>query len=69
MQAGYERDRFAIRAFAENLTKERVETGLAFANFSFGEDGSFYSPYDAPRIIGVEAEMRFPIDFLNANDY
>lgn len=59
LQAGYEGERFSIRAFADNLANRRVETGLAFVNFSFGDDGNSYAPYDAPRIVGVEAELRF----------
>lgn len=59
LQAGYENERFSIRAFADNITNSRIESGLAFVNFSFGDDGNYYSPYDAPRIIGVEAEIRF----------
>ncbi len=58
LQAGYEGERYALRFFAENLTNERLESGLAFGNFS-GDDGNFYAPFDAPRIIGFEAEMNF----------
>ncbi|MGL5839721.1 MAG: TonB-dependent receptor [Sphingorhabdus sp.] len=59
LQAGYESERFSLRLFADNVTNRRVETGLAFENFSFGSDGNFYAPFDAPRILGVEAEVRF----------
>ncbi|MEM9314756.1 MAG: TonB-dependent receptor, partial [Pseudomonadota bacterium] len=58
LQAGYEGERYAVRLFAENLTNERLESGLAFGNFS-GDDGNFYAPLDAPRIVGFEAEMNF----------
>ncbi|MBI1392403.1 MAG: hypothetical protein GC152_06640 [Alphaproteobacteria bacterium] len=58
LQAGYEGERYALRFFAENLTDERMETGIAFGNFS-GDDGILYAPYDAPRIIGVELETNF----------
>ncbi|MCG8443180.1 MAG: TonB-dependent receptor, partial [Caulobacterales bacterium] len=58
LQAGYEGEKYALRVFAENVTNERLESGLAFGNFS-GDDGIFYAPLDAPRIIGVEGEYRF----------
>ncbi|MEM7503773.1 MAG: TonB-dependent receptor [Pseudomonadota bacterium] len=58
-QVGYEAERYSIRLFGENLTDERLESGLAFENFGFGSDGNFYAPLDAPRVIGVELEARF----------
>lgn len=58
-QVGYEAERYSIRLFGENLTDERLESGLAFENFGLGSDGNFYAPLDAPRIIGVEIEARF----------
>ncbi|MCI4643415.1 MAG: TonB-dependent receptor [Hyphomonadaceae bacterium] len=58
-QAGYEGERFAARLFGENLTDERRASGLAIENLLFGTDGLFYSPLDAPRIVGVELEARF----------
>ena len=59
VQVGYEGERYAVRLFAENLTDERLESGLAFENFGLGSDGNFYAPLDAPRIVGVELEARF----------
>ncbi|MEM8814242.1 MAG: TonB-dependent receptor [Pseudomonadota bacterium] len=58
-QVGYEAERYSVRLFAENLTDERLESGLAFENFGLGSDGNYYAPLDAPRIIGVEIEARF----------
>ena len=58
LQAGYGGDAYSLWLFADNLTNERVESGLAFENFS-GSDGNFYAPYDAPRIVGLELEARF----------
>ncbi|QTD54453.1 TonB-dependent receptor [Parasphingorhabdus cellanae] len=59
LQAGYEGAQFSVRGFIENATNRRIETGLAFENFGFGSDGNFYAPLDAPRIFGVETEVRF----------
>ena len=59
LQLGYETDRFGIRVFGENLTDERRASGLAVQNLAFGDDGLFYGPLDAPRIIGVELEANF----------
>lgn len=59
LYAGYEADRYAVKLFAENITNERVLSGLAFPNLTFGFDGTFYGPVDPPRIVGVELEARF----------
>ncbi|MEM1187804.1 MAG: TonB-dependent receptor [Pseudomonadota bacterium] len=58
LQAGYEGDAFSLRLFAENLTDERVFTGLAFPNTA-GDDGNEYAPLGPPRIVGVELELNF----------
>ncbi|WP_102794382.1 TonB-dependent receptor [Bowmanella denitrificans] len=57
LQLGYDSGEFAIRIFGENLTNERRASGLAVENMAFGTDGLFYSPLDAPRVIGLEAEV------------
>jgi len=57
LQLGYDGGQTAIRVFGENLTDERIASGLAIENMAFGTDGLFYSPLDAPRIIGVEVEV------------
>ena len=57
LQAGYERDRFRLQLFVENLTDERYPSGLGFEHFLFGTDGTYYTPLDAPRIVGVELEV------------
>ena len=59
LQVGYEGERIAVRLFGENLTNERRASGLGIENLAFGTDGLFYSPLDAPRILGVEFEARF----------
>jgi iron complex outermembrane recepter protein len=59
LQMGLERERYAVRLFAENLSNERRMSGLAVENLAFGADGNFYGPLDAPRIVGVELEARF----------
>ncbi len=59
VQVGYESDRFSARLFGENLTNERVASGLAIENLAFGTDGLFYSPLDAPRMIGIELTARY----------
>ncbi len=58
-QIGYEAERYSVRLFAENLSNERLESGLAFENFGLGSDSNYYAPLDAPRIVGVELEARF----------
>ncbi len=58
LQAGYEGETFSVRLFGENLTDERIFTGLAVANPG-GEDGNDYAPLGMPRIIGVEWELNF----------
>ncbi len=58
-QIGYEAERYSVRLFAENLSNERMESGLAFENFGLGSDGNYYAPLDAPRIVGIELEARF----------
>lgn len=57
--AGYDAGVYAIKLFAENISNERVLSGLAFPNLTFGFDGTFYGPVDPPRVIGVELEARF----------
>ncbi|MEL6666780.1 MAG: TonB-dependent receptor [Pseudomonadota bacterium] len=59
LYAGFDADRYSIKVFVENLTNERVASGLAFPNLTFGFDGTFYAPVDPPRVIGVEFEARF----------
>ena len=59
LQIGYENDRLSVRLFGENLTDERRASGLGIENLAFGTDGLFYSPLDAPRIVGIEIETRF----------
>ncbi|MEM9758848.1 MAG: TonB-dependent receptor [Pseudomonadota bacterium] len=59
LYAGYENNRYSISLFAENITDERVVSGLAFQNLFFGFDGTFYGPLDAPRIIGIQFEARY----------
>lgn len=58
-QAGYETDRITLRAFGSNLTNARYFVGQAYTNFLFGNDGTFYAPLGPPRVVGVEAEVRF----------
>ena len=58
-QLGYETEAYSIRLFGENLTNERRASGLAIENLAFGSDGNFYSPLDAPRVIGIELEAFF----------
>lgn len=58
-QIGYESQRLAARFFGENLTDVRRASGLGIENLAFGTDGLFYSPLDAPRIVGIEVEARF----------
>lgn len=59
LYAGYDWDHYSLLFFGENLFDERIETGLAFDHFLFGNDGTLYAPYDAPRIIGVELTAKF----------
>ncbi|MEM9168040.1 MAG: TonB-dependent receptor [Pseudomonadota bacterium] len=59
LYAGYETAGYSLSVFAENITDERVVSGLAFQNLFFGNDGTFYGPLDAPRVVGVEVEARF----------
>jgi iron complex outermembrane recepter protein len=59
LQLGFERERYAIRLFGENLTNERRMSGLAVENLAFGSDGNFYGPLDAPRVVGIEMEAKF----------
>jgi iron complex outermembrane receptor protein len=59
LEFGYETEQFQIRAFGENLTDERLASGLAIQNLAFGDDGLYYAPLDAPRIIGVELSFNF----------
>ena len=56
---GYETERFTLTVFAENITDERVPSGLAQQNLTFGFDGTFYSSLEAPRIVGAEFSARF----------
>ncbi|MEM8936819.1 MAG: TonB-dependent receptor [Pseudomonadota bacterium] len=58
LQAGYEGDRYSVRLFVENLTNERIFSGLTFPNAA-GDDGNLYAPLDAPRIVGLEVEANF----------
>ncbi|WP_199553301.1 TonB-dependent receptor [Sandaracinobacteroides hominis] len=58
-QAGFETDRFTVRAFGSNLSNSRYFAGQAYTNFLFGNDGTFYAPLAPPRVIGLEMEARF----------
>ncbi|MDF0490332.1 hypothetical protein PX554_19580 [Sphingomonas sp. H39-1-10] len=55
----YERDRWSLRLFSEDLTNVRRFSGLAFDNLAFGADGNHYGPLEAPRVIGAELERKF----------
>ena len=57
--AGFESDRYTVTLFAENITDERVPSGLAQQNLTVGWDGTFYSSVEFPRVIGAEFTMRF----------
>jgi iron complex outermembrane receptor protein len=59
LQLGFERKRYAVRLFGENLTNERRMSGLAVENLAFGSDGNFYGPLDSPRVVGIEMEAKF----------
>lgn len=59
LYAGYENDQYSVSLFAENVTDERVFSGLAFQNLFFGFDGTFYGPLDAPRVVGIQLEARY----------
>ena len=59
LQVGLERERYSVRVFGENLSNERRMSGLAVENPAFGTDENFYGPLDAPRIVGVEMEVKF----------
>lgn len=56
-QLGFATGRWTVRAFLENATDERYESGSAFDNFAFGFDGNAYSSYNRPRVAGAELEM------------
>ena len=58
LQVGYDAGRWALRGFVENATNERYASGSGFDNFAFGFDGNFYSAFDRPRVVGIEAEFR-----------
>ncbi|MEM7100677.1 MAG: TonB-dependent receptor [Pseudomonadota bacterium] len=58
-QLGFSTGRWTVRAFLENATNERYESGSAFDNFAFGFDGNAYASYDRPRVVGMEFEMNF----------
>ena len=58
-QAGYETERLTLRIFGSNLTDARYFAGQAYANFAFGNDGTFYAPLAAPRVVGLELEVRY----------
>ncbi|MEM6486302.1 MAG: TonB-dependent receptor [Pseudomonadota bacterium] len=57
--AGYEWDNFLITLYAENISDERMASGLAFANLLTGWDGTFYAPISLPRVLGFELTMKF----------
>lgn len=54
VQLGYDRPRWSARIFVDNLTDVRRSTGMAFQNFTFGNDGNWYSPVGRSRQIGIE---------------
>ncbi|MEM1403426.1 MAG: TonB-dependent receptor [Pseudomonadota bacterium] len=57
--AGYEWDKFLLTLYAENISDERMASGLAFANLLTGWDGTFYAPISSPRVVGFELTVRF----------
>ena len=59
LQVGFERPKYSLRLFGENLSNERRMSGLAVENLAFGSDGNFYGPLDAPRVVGIEIETHF----------
>ncbi|MEM0910158.1 MAG: TonB-dependent receptor [Pseudomonadota bacterium] len=54
VQLGYEWDEWTLRLFAENLTNERLLSGLAFAHPFGWNDGILYSSLDEPGKVGLE---------------
>lgn len=46
------------RLFVENLIDVRRHSGLAFRNFTYGNDGNWYSPVERSRQGGIELEWR-----------
>jgi iron complex outermembrane receptor protein len=58
VSAGYETEQWSIRGYAKNLTNERYAAGLAYLNFLFGDDGTFYAPLANPRVIGLELSWK-----------
>lgn len=59
LQLGYQGQNYGVRLFGENLSDERRASGLAIENLAFGTDGIFYSPIDAPKVVGLEIETWF----------
>ncbi len=56
---GYDTSDWSISAFVENIGNQRYATGYAYSNFLFGNDGTFYSALNTPRIVGVRAKLNF----------
>lgn len=54
LQFGYAGPRWSARAFVDNLTDVRRGTGMAFRNFTFGNDGNWYAPIGRSRQVGIE---------------
>lgn len=57
-QVGYEFRQVTVRAFGTNLTDVRAAAGQAYRHFLFGNDGTFYAPLAAPRVVGLALEWR-----------
>lgn len=55
----YETGNWLGSVFIENITNKRYAAGQAYQNFLLGDDGNYYAPLAAPRIIGVKTEFKF----------
>lgn len=59
LQLGYDRPHWSTRVFVDNLTDVRRSTGMAFQNFTFGNDGNWYAPLGRSRQIGIEVGSKW----------
>lgn len=58
----YQADQWNVNLFVNNVTNERYASGLAYRHFFgnfFGDDGTYYAPLGAPRVVGVELGFNF----------
>jgi iron complex outermembrane recepter protein len=59
LSVGYSVEGWRFTAFVENATDAHYFNGQVYTNFALGNDGLFYGPIGAPRVVGLSARFSY----------